>query len=391
MSLVLVLPTACSPDPSDHVSTNSESLEEQLNVDKAAASESNSIERTDNFRFVCKRAVDGNDVEQSSAGSPGTVFGPIGNFRPLQQIKNTLFGQIFRGVCINTGAEVALKVSSLRHLKRSHVGDDPRNEAKLMRTIESKMKSSGMVPIATQLPFIRILDELCLWDPQNDSEPMYHVLVMEYVKGGDLFEKVHSPNKLKESELRKPLFELCRFIHFLHTEVGVCHLDISLENVLMDLSHSDEFTLKLCDFGLARPLPRDEDGNILPFPAHATVSSKRAYTAPELCSGKEYRGDLADVFSLGMTLLFSVTASDLFGCLTNKTTILNSKLFGEFVEANPKNFLKLLRLNGTDQLLSREFAHLILSMICWERQGRLSMAQVLDHRFFTAGGLTWRT
>lgn len=39
-------------------------------------------------------------------------------------------------------------------------------------------------------------------------------------------------------------------VRALHSDVGICHLDIKLENVLI----GKDFELKLCDFGFAKPI-----------------------------------------------------------------------------------------------------------------------------------------
>jgi len=85
---------------------------------------------------------------------------------------------------------------------------------------------------------------------------------------------------------------------------NIIHRDIKPSNLLMskelDFSHPvpDELTLKISDFGLARPLGGDSQltstGNILGTPA---------YMAPEQAGGKQERVDPAsDIFSLGVVL-----------------------------------------------------------------------------------------
>jgi serine/threonine protein kinase len=55
-------------------------------------------------------------------------------------------------------------------------------------------------------------------------------------------------------------------------------------------------TVKLIDFGSARPLP------LGPSEYFVGVSGTLAYTAPEVLRGDKYRGPEADVYALGVLL-----------------------------------------------------------------------------------------
>jgi serine/threonine protein kinase len=54
--------------------------------------------------------------------------------------------------------------------------------------------------------------------------------------------------------------QLTAALRLLHRR-GLAHLDVSLENCVM----ADEHSLKVCDFGQARPYPVDANGHELPF------------------------------------------------------------------------------------------------------------------------------
>ncbi|KAJ8447943.1 hypothetical protein Cgig2_028819 [Carnegiea gigantea] len=115
--------------------------------------------------------------------------------------------------------------------------------------------------------------------------------VMEYVKGGELFNKI-SKGRLKEGEARKYFQQLIGAIEFCHSR-GVYHRDLKPENLLLD----DNGNLKITDFGLsALHDSRRQDGLL-----HTTCGTP-AYVAPEVINQKGYDGAKADIWSCGVVL-----------------------------------------------------------------------------------------
>ena len=77
-------------------------------------------------------------------------------------------------------------------------------------------------------------------------------------------------------------------------DAGICHRDIKLENILLD----EFFKPKRCDLGLCKQFNNDK---ILGF------CGTYDYCVPEILykRGKQrYDGKKADIFSLGITLLY---------------------------------------------------------------------------------------
>lgn len=123
-------------------------------------------------------------------------------------------------------------------------------------------------------------------------------LVLEYAKGGELFNKV-AQGRLKEDVARWVFQQLISAVDFCHSR-GVCHRDLKLENLLLD-----EFgNLKVSDFGLSTLLPKAEDGLLRTFCGTPT------YVAPEVIIKKGYDGAKADIWSCGV-ILYSMLAGHL--------------------------------------------------------------------------------
>ncbi|KAF4363097.1 CBL-interacting serine/threonine-protein kinase 23 [Cannabis sativa] len=117
-------------------------------------------------------------------------------------------------------------------------------------------------------------------------------IVMEFVTGGELFDKIASKGRLKEDEARKYFQELICAVDYCHSR-GVFHRDLKPENLLLDASGS----LKVSDFGLsALPQQVREDGLL-----HTTCGTPN-YVAPEVINNKGYDGAKADLWSCGVIL-----------------------------------------------------------------------------------------
>ncbi|KAL3358655.1 hypothetical protein AABB24_015653 [Solanum stoloniferum] len=115
--------------------------------------------------------------------------------------------------------------------------------------------------------------------------------VMEYVKGGELYNKV-SKGKLKEDVARKLFQQLINAIDFCHSR-GVYHRDLKPENLLLD----ENGNLKISDFGLsALAESKCQDGLL------HTKCGTPAYVAPEVINRRGYDGAKADIWSCGVIL-----------------------------------------------------------------------------------------
>ncbi|CAL9067328.1 CBL-interacting protein kinase 18-like [Musa acuminata AAA Group] len=115
--------------------------------------------------------------------------------------------------------------------------------------------------------------------------------VLEYVKGGELFNKV-AQGRLKEDVARKYFQQLINAVDFCHSR-GVYHRDLKPENLLLD----DNGNLKISDFGLSALAESKRQDGLL----HTTCGTP-AYVAPEVLSRKGYDGAKADIWSCGVIL-----------------------------------------------------------------------------------------
>ena len=105
----------------------------------------------------------------------------------------------------------------------------------------------------------------------------YYILVMELMRGGDLFDRLHMKEVFSEDETRRTMQQIATAVKHLH-ENGIAHRDLKIENIMFTSPASDE--LKLGDFGLAKDLGRSDSNTpvgtlhyMVSFPSTPLLSS----------------------------------------------------------------------------------------------------------------------
>eukprot|EP00252_Welwitschia_mirabilis_P017576 TRINITY_DN3892_c0_g1_i1.p1 TRINITY_DN3892_c0_g1~~TRINITY_DN3892_c0_g1_i1.p1 ORF type:complete len:211 (-),score=31.83 TRINITY_DN3892_c0_g1_i1:212-844(-) len=114
-------------------------------------------------------------------------------------------------------------------------------------------------------------------------------LIMEYVAGGELSDRLDDVEKLSEGEARKYFHQLINAVDYCHSR-NVYHRDLKPQNLLLDQNGN----LKITDFGLS--VLRQTDAIL------STSCGSPDYAAPEVILGQNYNGAAADVWSCGIIL-----------------------------------------------------------------------------------------
>ena len=127
-------------------------------------------------------------------------------------------------------------------------------------------------------------------------------LVMEYVEGKTLRQRLKESVSLEQFvEIALQCAEALAVAH----ERGIVHRDIKPENIML----TPKGQVKILDFGVAKHLPRSDEGAITESaePSRtAGLSGTPAYMAPEVLLEKESDGR-ADIFSLGIVFYEALT------------------------------------------------------------------------------------
>ncbi|KAL6179437.1 hypothetical protein ACLB2K_050952 [Fragaria x ananassa] len=109
--------------------------------------------------------------------------------------------------------------------------------------------------------------------------PTHLAIVMEYAAGGELYTRICKAGRFSENE-------------------KVCHGDLKLENALLDDSIAPR--VKICDFGSSKSLQHSRRKSTVGTPA---------YIAPEVISETQYDGEIADVWSCGVSLYVMIVGA----------------------------------------------------------------------------------
>nr|ABK25045.1 unknown [Picea sitchensis] len=193
------------------------------------------------------------------------------------------FAKVYLARNLETGQSVAIKAMNIEKILKGGMIEQIKREISIMRLV--------------QHPNIVLLYEV-----MASKTKIY--FVMEYVKGGELFNRVVEKGRLKEEEARKYFQQLISAVDFCHSR-GVYHRDLKPENLLLE----ENGDLKVADFGLsALPAQFKQDGLL-----HTTCGTP-AYLAPEVVSNKGYNGDKADIWSCGVILFVLMAGYLPFQC-----------------------------------------------------------------------------
>ncbi|XP_075887841.1 serine/threonine-protein kinase DCLK1a isoform X2 [Nelusetta ayraudi] len=190
-------------------------------------------------------------------------------------------------------------------------------------------------------------------------------LVMELVKGGDLFDAITSANRYTERDASGMLYNLVNAIKYLHS-LNIVHRDIKPENLLV-YEHADgSKSLKLGDFGLATVV----DGPLY------TVCGTPTYVAPEIIAETGY-GLKVDIWAAGVITYILLCGFPPFrGSSEDQEVLFDQILMGQLEFPLPY----------WDNV-SETAMELIRSMLEVEVDQRYTALQVLEHPWVTDEGV----
>lgn len=143
-------------------------------------------------------------------------------------------------------------------------------------------------------------------DKEVDGQTEIHFLVMEYVEGRDLQDIVHKEGHLDFVRAADCIRQAAQGIAHAHS-AGMVHRDIKPANLLVDKNE----TVKILDLGLARFFD-EKDEKSLTVAHDEKILGTADYLAPEQALDSHTVDARADIYSLGCTLYFLLTASPPF-------------------------------------------------------------------------------
>uniref|UniRef100_A0A7N6FJF1 Serine/threonine-protein kinase DCLK2 n=1 Tax=Anabas testudineus TaxID=64144 RepID=A0A7N6FJF1_ANATE len=192
-------------------------------------------------------------------------------------------------------------------------------------------------------------------------------LVMELVKGGDLFDAIISSNKYTERDGSCMLFNLASAIKYLHS-LNIVHRDIKPENLLVYEHHDGSKSLKLGDFGLA---------TVVNGPLY-TVCGTPTYVAPEIVAETGY-GLKVDIWAAGVITYILLCG---FPPFRGYKAMISYYTY-DYILRGQLDFPSPYWDNVSDTAKA-----LITGMLQVEVDQRYTAIQVLDHRWVNDDGVS---
>ncbi|XP_067303310.1 myosin light chain kinase 2, skeletal/cardiac muscle [Pseudorasbora parva] len=242
------------------------------------------------------------------------------------------FGKVHKCTEIKTGMRLAAKIINTRNARER---DMALNEMQVMN----------------QLSHPNILQLYEAFEVKNQV-----VLILEYVEGGELFERIVDEScLLTEVDAMVFVKQICEGVQYMH-QMYVLHLDLKPENILL-VNHSSH-QVKIIDFGLARRYkPREK--------------LKVSFGTPEFLAPEVVNFDFVsfptDMWTLGVvTYMLLSGLSPFLGDDDGQT--LNNVLMGNWYFDE-----------DAFEHVSAEARDFVSNLLIRERSGRMSATQCLKH------------
>ncbi|CAH8365700.1 unnamed protein product [Eruca vesicaria subsp. sativa] len=279
------------------------------------------------------------ETTPESPRSPKTTQGTIlmDKYEIGKLLGQGSFAKVYLARNIKNGENVAIKVIDKEKIVKSGMAGHIKREISILRRVRH--------------PYIVHLLEV-----MATKTKIY--IVMEYVRGGELYEKV-ARGRLRESTARRYFQQLISSVSFCHSR-GVYHRDLKLENLLLD----DEGNVKVSDFGLS--VVSDQ---LLQDRICQTFCGTPEYLAPEVLTRKGYDAAKADVWSCGVILFV---------------------LMAGYLPFDDKNVLVMYKKIYKGQFhcpnwFSPELKRLMSRILDTNPDTRITIPEIMENRWFKKG------
>lgn len=180
------------------------------------------------------------------------------------------------------------------------------------------------------------------------EDPNCFYIVLEYSKGGDLFDRIVEMKNFNESQAAEIMSQIFSGVNYLHSK-GVVHRDIKPENVLLE--NKESLLLKIIDFDTASFFKKWFYDEMLGTPV---------YMAPEMVKGKY--NEKCDLWSCGIImhillvggLPFDGTDEEIFKFLKNVNIKIEGPLWDSISDQAKDLIRKLLTPNPLKRISAAE-------------------------------------
>ena len=208
------------------------------------------------------------------------------------------------------GTKVAIKVLNPILSANAQIKERFRNEAKLMASLDH--------PNIT-----KVID--------FDEQPHQLSIVMEYLNGEDLNQKIKRNGPLSEKEITDVFSQTLSAFQYAH-EKGIVHRDIKPSNIfILPNGH-----IKILDFGIAKLFGQGNE-----MTQTGTQMGTPIYMSPEQVKADKSSDHRSDIYSLGVTLFFAINGKAPY----NSDTDSQFDIFNKIVFDPLPEFLNIGKFN----------------------------------------------
>lgn len=300
---------------------------------------------------------------------------PTQQYQKIRTIRKTLFGKVVLYIDTLAGnKQVAIKLSDKQLLERgttttgNKVAENPKEELRVMNILSGAISSASGIRTSDLSSVVRKGQKYVLTSLGEYEDGTYLYTVMPFCGKGEFFDLVCHETRFSEAKAKKYFYQMVLGVRYMHA-LGLVHLDVSLENLLM----TDEDELKVIDYGVTRHLTYSNTQPPHPLPFTASSSNKpgkMGYMAPEIFSSLPFSGPLADVWSMGIVLFIS-----LFGVPPYQIPARSDQRFALIFSGQIARLLAAWKMT---EVASADAVDLIARMLCAEER-RISVDEVLAH------------
>jgi len=199
----------------------------------------------------------------------------VGKYKIIRLIGEGGMASVYEAEHEMLGTKVALKVLNPVLSANEQIRERFKNEAKMMASFNH--------PNIT-----RIID--------FDEQPHQLSIVMEFLEGEDLSDKIKCNGPLSRQEVKDIFVQTLSAFQYAH-EKGVVHRDIKPSNIYVLPNRH----VKILDFGIAKLFGQGNE-----MTQTGTQIGTPIYMSPEQVKGDKSIDHRSDIYSLGVTMYFAI-------------------------------------------------------------------------------------
>ncbi len=269
----------------------------------------------------------------------------------VKELGRGAFSRVYKGVSKSTGERCAIKVMATCKDDEEMFGVI-KNEVEVMRVIKEELPEHK--------EYLCQIEQV-IWEKDRTC------IVMEFLQGGELFDRIVERRHYTERDAAKIMKKLVQAVHALHQK-GIVHRDLKPENLVFKSDDENSDDIKVMDFGLALRQGQED-----PHQSVDIVGSP-GYVAPEVLISKTYC-PANDVWSLGVILYILLTGRAPFRGRTQEEQMENIKAANYSLKGN--------RWEG----ISRSAKDLVSKLLVLDIQERITLEEVANHPWLLGSNL----